>query len=75
MPRYDYCCEECFETFELRASMAKYKGYLKSHRPRCPQCGSPKTLRAFSPVNILSPKAKQPGGTAGGGCCAGGRCV
>jgi hypothetical protein len=25
--------------------MAKYKGYLKSHRPRCPKCGSPKTLR------------------------------
>lgn len=75
MPTYDYRCEECFETFETQASMSRYEAYLKDHKPRCPHCGSPKTARVISPVNIASPKTERASRVRGAGCCPGGRCV
>ena len=75
MPAYDYCCEECFDTFEMRASMAKYESYLKDHKPRCPKCGSSRTVRAITPVHIALHKANRTSAAAGGSCCPGGRCI
>ncbi len=75
MPTYDYCCEECFETFETRASMSRYESYLKNHKPRCPKCGSSKTARAITPVHIGAPRANRPSAAGGGNCCPGRRCV
>lgn len=40
----DCCvCDQCFETFEQRASMSKTDKYAKGHRVRCPDCGSEAT--------------------------------
>jgi hypothetical protein len=41
-----YCCDECFETFEHRASMSKADKCAKGHRVRCPSCGSEATRQA-----------------------------
>jgi len=47
MNDYCYCCDECFEAFELRASMSKTAKYAKGHRVRCPSCGSEATRQSL----------------------------
>ncbi|UCF40938.1 MAG: zinc ribbon domain-containing protein [Gemmatimonadota bacterium] len=51
MPAYDYVCQDCGETFEIRASMAAYSEGLS---PRCQRCGSEHVARSFSAVSFLS---------------------
>lgn len=58
MPWYDYRCDECEETFEVRRSMSEDAA---ESRPRCPECGSPETRRLFG--NVFA-------GTGGGESCA-----
>lgn len=72
MPTYDYLCEECGETFELKATVAEYSAGLEAH---CPSCGSERAIRTFSGIGISG--AARDGGTsgpicgpgAGPGCC------
>ena len=44
MPTYEYRCETCDETFELRESIAEHE----AAEPKCPKCGSEKIARAVS---------------------------
>lgn len=62
MPAYDYTCERCGHGFEVRMSMAAYAEGVK---PECPACGSPKTERAFTTVNVLT--AGRGGSSSGSG--------
>jgi putative FmdB family regulatory protein len=63
MPTYDYVCQDCNEPFELRASISEYS---KGLQPRCPRCGSEKSIRTFTSINVLT--ARRPGGGGGGAC-------
>jgi putative FmdB family regulatory protein len=73
MPTYDYVCQHCGRSFELRLSMAQYS---ESKTPRCPQCASPSVTRPFAPVNVVT-GSRSGGGPApscdpaGGSCCCG----
>lgn len=44
MPYYDYRCESCDETFEVRRSMSESGGDVN---PVCPACGERETRRVF----------------------------
>ena len=44
MPRYEYRCEQCGETFEQRETIAEHE----TAKPKCPKCGGEKLARAFS---------------------------
>jgi putative FmdB family regulatory protein len=57
VPAYDYVCQDCRETFEIRASMAAYSDGLS---PRCKECGSEHVARSFSVVSVVTGS----GGTA-----------
>jgi len=67
MPAYDYVCEQCGRQFEIRMSMTAYS---EGAKPECPECGSVKTERAFTTVNVLT--GGRGGSNAGGGCGHGG---
>ena len=47
MPWYDYRCEACDETFEIRRSMSDDG---EDGAPACPECGSSETRRLFGNV-------------------------
>lgn len=72
MPTYDYVCGDCGKPFEVRASISEFSKGLK---PQCPHCGSEKSIRTFTSINVLT--ARRAGGpgpgacgpTAGPGCC------
>jgi putative FmdB family regulatory protein len=70
MPRYDYRCRACGDTFEISRPMAE-----ASAPTPCPQ-GHGDTVKLLSTVAITGrggggglPSAPAP---AGGGCCGGG---
>jgi putative FmdB family regulatory protein len=74
MPTYDYICQQCFETFDIQISIAEY---AKGVSPKCPKCGALDTLRAFSPVHVVTGKTAPqnvPRPDSGGGCCGGSGC-
>jgi putative FmdB family regulatory protein len=64
MPAYDYQCQRCGATFEIRMSMA---AYAEGARPACPRCDSNEVERAFTAVNVLTGAR----GGASGGCGSG----
>lgn len=72
MPTYEYLCQDCGEPFDLRASISEYSKGLK---PQCPRCGSEKSIRTFTSIQVLT--ARRSGGrrsgacdpSAGPGCC------
>lgn len=72
MPTYDYVCQDCGKPFEIRASIS---GYSKGVTPRCPDCGSPKAIRTFTSINVLTSRGDTGGPAAGcgplpgPGCC------
>ena len=74
MPTYEYVCLKCGRPFEIRASLSEYS---KGIRPKCPQCGSEKTIRAFRSVNVWTASRATargsggPGGGCGPGCACG----
>ncbi|WP_123977473.1 zinc ribbon domain-containing protein [Streptomyces sp. Ag109_O5-1] len=71
MPRYEYRCRPCGDTFELSRPMAE-----SSAPAACPQ-GHEDTVKLLSTVAVAG-KSSAPtpssGGGGGGGCCGGGCC-
>lgn len=51
MPAYDYVCHACRRQFEVRMSMA---AYCEQQKQPCPDCGSPRTERALTALNVLT---------------------
>ncbi|HCA88344.1 MAG TPA: FmdB family transcriptional regulator [Streptomyces sp.] len=71
MPRYEYRCRSCGDTFELHRPMAE------SAAPAvCPE-GHEDTVKLLSAVAVggtAAGPAPASGGGGGGGCCGGGCC-
>ncbi|MDX3312342.1 FmdB family zinc ribbon protein [Streptomyces sp. NPDC054884] len=71
MPRYEYRCRTCGDTFELSRPMAQ-----SADPADCP-AGHDDTVKLLSTVAVGGTKsapAPQTGGGGGGGCCGGGCC-
>ncbi len=51
MPAYDYVCQECGESFEIRMSISAYS---EGTSPPCKSCGSTEVTRSFGAVNVLT---------------------
>ncbi|WP_041820010.1 FmdB family zinc ribbon protein [Streptomyces davaonensis] len=69
MPRYDYRCRTCGDTFEVSRPMAQ-----SSDPASCPS-GHEDTVKLLSTVAVggtAAAPARAP--QAGGGCCGGGCC-
>ncbi|MFF1839676.1 zinc ribbon domain-containing protein [Streptomyces sp. NPDC058231] len=72
MPRYEYRCRSCGDTFELSRPMAE-----SSAPASCP-AGHEDTVKLLSTVAVGGSSAGSapaaPSGGGGGGCCGGGCC-
>ncbi|MFI8421735.1 zinc ribbon domain-containing protein [Streptomyces sp. NPDC085479] len=70
MPRYEYRCRTCGDTFELSRPMAE------SSAPAACPAGHDDTVKLLSAVAVGGTAAAgpAPGGGGGGGCCGGGCC-
>ncbi|WP_328721975.1 zinc ribbon domain-containing protein [Streptomyces sp. NBC_00247] len=71
MPRYEYRCRTCGDTFELSRPMAE-----SSDPAVCP-VGHDDTVKLLSAVAVGGTSGSAPapaGGGGGGGCCGGGCC-
>ncbi|OAH16420.1 FmdB family zinc ribbon protein [Streptomyces jeddahensis] len=75
MPRYEYRCRTCGDTFELSRPMAE------SPDPAACPAGHDDTVKLLSTVAVggtasasAASGRTSPGGGAGGGCCGGGCC-
>ncbi|MEU6671469.1 zinc ribbon domain-containing protein [Streptomyces sp. NPDC046727] len=71
MPRYEYRCRTCGDTFELNRPMAQ-----SADPASCP-AGHGDTVKLLSTVAVggVSRVAPAPApGAGGGGCCGGGCC-
>ncbi|WP_405873301.1 MULTISPECIES: zinc ribbon domain-containing protein [unclassified Streptomyces] len=72
MPRYEYRCRTCGDTFELSRPMAE-----SSAPADCP-AGHDDTVKLLSTVAVggtaSGPSAPAPNAGGGGGCCGGGCC-
>ncbi|MET8172163.1 FmdB family zinc ribbon protein [Streptomyces clavifer] len=71
MPRYEYRCRPCDETFEVSRPMAE-----SSAPASCPS-GHEDTVRLLSTVAVggsAASSAPAPSASGGGGCCGGGCC-
>ncbi|MCH0565263.1 MULTISPECIES: zinc ribbon domain-containing protein [unclassified Streptomyces] len=73
MPRYEYRCRTCGDTFEMNRPMAE-----SSAPASCP-AGHDDTVKLLSTVAVggtaaASAAAPAPRGGGGGGCCGGGCC-
>ncbi|MFF7092925.1 zinc ribbon domain-containing protein [Streptomyces rubradiris] len=69
MPRYEYRCRSCGDTFELNRPMAE------SAAPATCPAGHDDTVKLLSTVAVGGVSgASAPRGGGGGGCCGGGCC-
>ncbi|GAA3381635.1 hypothetical protein GCM10017750_44620 [Streptomyces racemochromogenes] len=69
MPRYEYRCRTCDDTFEVSRPMAE-----SSAPADCP-AGHADTVKLLSAVAVGgTSSAPAPAPAAGGGCCGGGGC-
>ncbi len=69
MPRYEYRCRACGETFELTRPMSD-----SSAPCNCP-AGHDDTVRLLSTVSVGGrASGREPGSGGGGGGCCGGAC-
>ncbi|MFI0810189.1 zinc ribbon domain-containing protein [Streptomyces echinatus] len=71
MPRYEYRCRTCGDTFELNRPMAE-----SSAPADCP-AGHDDTVKLLSTVavgGVSAAPAPAPRAGGGGGCCGGGCC-
>ncbi|MEV1287119.1 zinc ribbon domain-containing protein [Micromonospora sp. NPDC049679] len=70
MPRYEFRCRACGDTFEVHRPMAE-----ASAPASCPQ-GHDDTVKLLSAVSVTGRGAAGGGGpiSAGGGGCCGGAC-
>jgi putative FmdB family regulatory protein len=65
MPRYEYRCRACGDTFELNRPMSQ-----SSDPASCPQ-GHDDTVKLLSTVAVGGRSAQGFSGGGGGGCCGG----
>jgi putative FmdB family regulatory protein len=67
MPRYEYRCRACGDTFEVNRPMAE-----ASEAALCPQ-GHDDTVKLLSTVAVTGGRSGggAPAGGGGGGCCGG----
>ncbi|UYQ61904.1 FmdB family zinc ribbon protein [Streptomyces peucetius] len=71
MPRYEFRCRTCGDTFEVNRPMAE-----SSAPANCPE-GHGDTVKLLSAVAVGGTASAAPapsGGGGGGGCCGGGCC-
>ncbi|MFJ5707651.1 MULTISPECIES: zinc ribbon domain-containing protein [unclassified Streptomyces] len=68
MPRYEYRCRTCGDTFELSRPMAE-----SSAPASCP-AGHDDTVKLLSAVAVGGTATGGPAAPAGGGGCCGGGC-
>ncbi|MFJ8104965.1 zinc ribbon domain-containing protein [Streptomyces sp. NPDC096132] len=71
MPRYEYRCRTCGNTFELSRPMAE------SSAPAACPAGHENSVKLLSTVSVggtANAPAPRSGGGGGGGCCGGGCC-
>ncbi|MEU6603684.1 zinc ribbon domain-containing protein [Streptomyces shenzhenensis] len=71
MPRYEYRCRSCGDTFELSRPMAE------SAAPAVCPAGHDDTVKLLSTVSVAgsaTAPSPTPKPNAGGGCCGGGCC-
>ncbi|OPG01553.1 FmdB family transcriptional regulator [Streptomyces sp. GKU 895] len=68
MPRYEYRCRSCGDTFELSRPMAE-----SSAPATCP-VGHEDTVKLLSTVAVGGTASAAPAPQGGGGCCGGGCC-
>ncbi|MFG2721019.1 zinc ribbon domain-containing protein [Streptomyces sp. NPDC048416] len=71
MPRYEYRCRSCGDTFELSRPMAE------SAAPATCPVGHDDTVKLLSTVAVAGSAKSGPApsaGGGGGGCCGGGCC-
>ncbi|GGV60994.1 MULTISPECIES: FmdB family zinc ribbon protein [Streptomyces] len=71
MPRYEYRCRSCGDTFELSRPMAE------SGAPATCPAGHDDTVKLLSTVAVggtASPASAPSSRGGGGGCCGGGCC-
>ena len=72
MPLYSFQCEQCEETFEIRASFMEKEIGLE---PECPKCKSKQTRQLLSAGYLIGTGAgaistiSDCGPDAGPGCC------
>lgn len=69
MPTYEYVCQKCAHPFEIQRSLAEY---AKVPPPKCPRCGSTRTIRVFGAVNVST--ASRSAGRSTVGCGPGCDC-
>ncbi len=62
MPLYDYCCDECGTTFEVRATIKQKQDGLE---PECPKCHSHAARQVITAGLVLHGN----GGAAGNSGC------
>jgi putative FmdB family regulatory protein len=67
MPRYEYRCRACGDTFELNRPMDE-----SASPARCPD-GHDDTVKLLSTVSVAG-RASSPGPAASSGGCCGGAC-
>lgn len=66
MPSYDFVCQECGASFEVRLSISAYS---EGEGRVCTKCGGTKVERAFTAVNIIAGGSSgSTGNWSGGGC-------
>lgn len=65
MPSYDFVCQECGASFEVRLSISAYSA---GEGRRCPSCASEKVERAFTAVNVIAGSHSSGGYTSGSSC-------
>ena len=67
MPRYDFRCRACGDTFEVSRPMER------SNEPASCPAGHEDTVRLLSTISVAS-AGVEPSAPASGGCCGGGCC-
>lgn len=68
MPRYDYRCRACGDTFEVTRSLTAAPSQVA-----CPQ-GHDDTVKLLSTVAVGGRASSAPASGGGGGGCCGGAC-
>ena len=68
MPRYDFRCRECSQTFEVTRPMS-----AAGESARCP-AGHGDTVKLLSTVAVGGRSDAPRPASGGGGCCGGGCC-
>ena len=69
MPTYEYQCEDCGDTFEIKAT---FQQKAEGVQPACPRCHSTWVCQSFRPLQVISNRSGTDGGPSGG-CCPGGQ--